>query len=332
MGLKNTIIDITDRSPPLASLKYLKGQVLYKLGIKSHESGATLARADLTQNVKYIEDVVGDYFEYGNLAPDDLVGKHVLEIGPGDTLGVAMLLLAKGAASVTCVDRFKPSVNPDKNRQVCDALIRNLSSEQQARVAGLMDCFIHNKSSTDGRMIAAYGTAIEQLHHDGKKRYFDLVVSRAVLEHVYDLPEAWNEMVKVLKPDGRMLHKVDFRSHKFFNKVHPLYFLTFEEWAWRTMTSPDPTLNRQRSNVYRSLLDRTFRDYRIYYTSLLEHSELVPHPMEMKIGVHYQEGDLAAVGAIRPRLAKQFRDLSDLDLLASGIFIDCRLPVNPSGQ
>jgi hypothetical protein len=54
--------------------------------------------------------------------------------------------------------------------------------------------------------------------------------------------------------------------------------------------------------------------------------------MEMKIGVHYQEGDLAVVRAIRPRLAKQFRDLSDLDLLASGIFIDCRLPVNPTGQ
>jgi 2-polyprenyl-3-methyl-5-hydroxy-6-metoxy-1,4-benzoquinol methylase len=51
-------------------------------------------------------------------------------------------------------------------------------------------------------MIAAYGTAIEQLHHDGKKRYFDLVVSRAVLEHVYDLSEAWNEMVNVLKPKG----------------------------------------------------------------------------------------------------------------------------------
>jgi len=110
-----------------------------------------------------------------------------------------MLLLEKGAASVTCVDRFKPSINPDKNRQVCDALIRNLSSEQQARVDGLMDCFIHNKSSTDGRMIAAYVTAIEQLHHDGNKRSFDLVVSRAVLEHVYNLPEAFQET-----PDKRV--------------------------------------------------------------------------------------------------------------------------------
>jgi hypothetical protein len=96
------------------------------------------------------------------------------------------------------------------------------------------------------------------------------------------------------------------------------------------MTSPDPTLNRQRSNIYRSLLDSTFRDYRIYYTSVLENPELLPHPMEMKLGVHYQDGDLAAVRAIRPRLAKQFRDLSDLELLASGVFIDCRLPVKPS--
>ena len=134
-------------------------------------------------------------------------------------------------------------------------------------------------------------------------------------------------MVRVLKSNGQMLHKVDFRSHKFFNRIHPLYFLTFEEWFWGILSSPDPTLNRQRSDTYRSLLASTFQDYSVYGTSVLENPEMLPHPTEVKLGEHFQENDLAVIKSIRPKLAKPFRHLSDLDLLVSGIFIDCRNPI-----
>lgn len=330
MGIKSALIDLSDSNPFLASLKYLKGQLFFRTGLRSHGSGATLARGDLEHNISYIEKVVRDYFEYGKMSDGDLSGKNILEIGPGDTLGVAMLLLAKGAASVTCLDRFKPKIDPEKNRFVCEGLIRNLTSQERSRIDGLLDFFIRNESSPDGRIIAKYGLPIEQLTPSGSQDGFDLIISRAVLEHVYDLREAWMGMVRVLKSNGQMLHKVDFRSHKFYNRVHPLYFLTFEESFWRILSSPDPTLNRKRSDTYRSLLASTFQDYSVYSTSVLENPELLPHSIEFKLGEHYQENDLAAVKAIRPKLATPFRNLSDLDLMVSGVFIDCRNPVKGS--
>jgi SAM-dependent methyltransferase len=326
MGIKSALIDLSDSNPFLASLKYLKGQLLFRTGLRSHGSGATLARGDLEHNISYIEKVVREYFEYGKMSDGDLAGKNILEIGPGDTLGVAMLLLAKGAASVTCMDRFKPKIDPEKNRFVCEGLIRNLTSQERSRIDGLLDFFIRNESSPDGRLTVKYGMPIEKMADSGNDKGFDLIVSRAVLEHVYDLPVAWREMVRGLNTEGRMLHKVDFKSHKFFNKIHPLYFLTMNDWFWGVISSPDPTLNRKRSDTYRMLLSETFHQYLIYLTSVLENQELSPHPIELKIGEHYRMEDLNAVEAVRPLLAKPFREISDVDLLVSGIFIDCRRP------
>jgi SAM-dependent methyltransferase len=322
--MKQLIAEISDASPFLASLKYLKGQLLYRAGLRGHGSGATAARGGIEKTARYLEGVVRDYLEYGKLDNADLSNKHILEIGPGDTLGVAMLLFAKGAASVTCVDRFKPKVDVEKNRLICESLFRNLGGEEKLRVEGLLDCIVRNESSPDGRLVARYGLPIEQLRESSGHGGYDLIISRAVLEHVYNLHDAWMGMIGVLNPNGQMVHKIDFRNHGYYFKVHPLYFLTLEEMAWNMVSSPDPTLNRNRKGTYESLLSRTCKDYTLHYTSILENPEVLPHPTKLILGEHYSEKDLSDVQSIRPRLAKAFRGISDMDLLVSGVFIRCR--------
>ncbi len=54
---------------------------------------------------------------------------------------------------------------------------------------------------------------------------FDVILSRAVLEHVYDLGSAWRSMDTLLAADGIMLHKVDFQNHGMYGSLHPLRFL-----------------------------------------------------------------------------------------------------------
>src|SRR5438105_14911368 len=93
-------LDFIDRFPLLATLNYCKAQALCRTGIRRHGSGTTAQQLGVAASVEYARDVALDYIRYG--ADGDfsrLRDKHVLEIGPGDNLSVAVMLLAWGAAS-----------------------------------------------------------------------------------------------------------------------------------------------------------------------------------------------------------------------------------------
>src|SRR5215216_5629422 len=98
------------RFPFLSLVRYLTGQIEYRLGLRRHQSGATHSRffANTGESANYITRVGDDYLKYAGVTDDYLVGKNILEIGPGDNLGVALYFLAKGAETVTCIDRFNP--------------------------------------------------------------------------------------------------------------------------------------------------------------------------------------------------------------------------------
>lgn len=150
---------------------------------------------------------------------------------------------------------------------------------------------------------------------------FDLVLSRAVLEHVGNVERSWAAMVSLLDPRGAMWHKVDFRHHGYFGRLHPLHFLTIGERAWSWMSSPDPTLNRKRVDAYRALAAASFRHATILVTHVLEGEEILPHVERLVPGLHYGERELGLIRQIRPRLQPRFRDLTDEELLIGGIFL-----------
>ena len=61
---------------------------------------------------------------------------------------------------------------------------------------------------------------------------FQVIVSRAVLEHVFDVPAAWSSMDALLAPGGSMLHKVDFRNHGLYSSRHPLAYMKVPPSLW----------------------------------------------------------------------------------------------------
>jgi 2-polyprenyl-3-methyl-5-hydroxy-6-metoxy-1,4-benzoquinol methylase len=54
-----------------------------------------------------------------------------------------------------------------------------------------------------------------------------MVVSIAVLEHLYDVESAFNHLSRVTKPEGLGSHMVDFRDHRDFSR--PLEYLLMGE-------------------------------------------------------------------------------------------------------
>jgi hypothetical protein len=311
------------RSPLLSALNYTKGQIRYRFGLAHHRSGASTARYPLEQTVEYVLRCVADYLRYAGVGESYLDGKRILELGPGDNLGVALVLLAKGAARVVCVDPYDPPLDPRRANELYRALVARLSTEERARTERILRVLDDGAIAiAPERLCVHRGTRIDDLPLAPER--FDIVLSRAVLEHVDDVEETWARAVDLLDPRGAMWHKIDFRHHGYFGHLHPLYFLTRPERTWRWLSSPDPTLNRRRIDTYRSLATSTFRDVKIFVTHVLENPEIVPHVERLVRGLHYGDVELDLVRQIRPLLGSRFRQMTDEELLIAGVFVVCR--------
>lgn len=322
-----TLRNVVNKSPKLTHLNYLKGQLAYRLGLTAHKSGATHNRLDLDESVGYVRNAVQDYLRYSGCDDESLVGKRILEIGPGDNLGVGLLFLAYGADSYTAIDRFSPLSNASDNQAVYGRLFQEMSLTEQSRLNGVVETLGPESatiSKNQGRLTAHYNCSIEGLNDRTPSAEFDIIISRAVLEHVFNLDKSWENMVALLAENGEMWHKVDFRNHGFYHQFHPLFFLTASPLLWRFVSQPDPTLNRHRTDKYRSLAEEYFRNSRIFYTHILGQPELIPHRETIEFGRDYKQSDLDLVAEIRPSLAPEFTALTDEELLVNGIFQICK--------
>lgn len=323
-----------DRNPLLATLNHAKGQILYRLGLRGHLSGTTASQLGPEGMVRYAHQVFDDYVRYG--AGGDvgrIQGASVLEVGPGDNLAVALLFLAHGASRVTCADAFSPSADADLRRQVHRLLLESLSASQAANIRPLLQPGPGGQPLFQpGRLEYYYATPIEKLPQIAQNARYNLIVSRAVLEHVVDLEEGWAVMTSLLAPGGEMWHKVDLRAHGMYAAIHPLYFLTIPEWLWKVVSEPDPGLNRWRLPDYRAIAVRDFEEVDIYITHILSEKEITPHVPLEKLPDLIAERHLGLLQQIRPKLPRRLQTLPPEEILVNGIFLICRRPRGAKAQ
>ncbi len=319
-------MSFVDRSPLLAGLNYAKGQALTRLKLRGHYSGSTGLNMSVEDAAGYARRVVADYLIYGAGGnPERLNGKDVLEIGPGDNLGVALVLLAKGARTVTCIDGFAPNFDANHNSHIYGAIYNDLNTDERKRVQDVVTLQSNGTATVGGdRLLNRYGVPIESVTTPLESRSYDIVISRAVLEHLGNLEMGWKNMVRCLRLDGEMWHKVDFRCHNLFGEIHPLYFLTIPDTLWNLISRPDPTMNRLRLPTYRELATRDFYDSRFYITHIAGENEFSPHIERLIPGTHYSQKNIDSIRDIRPQLQKCFSDYSDEDLLVTGTFLALR--------
>jgi hypothetical protein len=287
------------------------------------ESGATHRSFSAAQSVTYIERVVADYFTYGGVSKDWLQGKRVLEIGPGDNLGVALLLAASGAAQVICLDRFETRSDPEQRRKIYQALRSGLPGEQQKRFDAALD--LSTLRFRPEKVRTVIGVPIEKADSVLEAGSFDWILSRAVLEEVpkTKLPACFDVQHRLLAPAGRIAHKIDLRDYGIFSArgFHPLEYWTLPEWLHTLMSSHEPAPNRRRASAYRALLES--RGYRCdtFITHLAgTEAEIEPHWKDWPRDARAEQAR-QLVAQIRLRLAPEFQALSEEDLMTTGIFI-----------
>lgn len=288
---------VTDQLARLAPRLYIQLTGQTGRGAKE-ESAAQIAR--------YFRECFEDYLAALQVNAADtepfLAGKRALEYGPGDVPAVAMLMVAHGAEKVYCVDRFPMVTLSPKNVEVLTCLLEGLSGEAKRRAES---CFRES-----GR--PASGLSEDRIHYlvrpgglSGLSRAVDLVISRAVLEHVDDLSATFADMYHALRDGGISAHQVDLKSHGLHRR-NPLDFLTWPQSLWQWMYGHKGVPNRWRVDRYRDVIRERGLDM-----ILLEPTG------------HASETD---VEEVRPYLAPPFRNLSDEDLSWLGFWLICRKP------
>ena len=240
---------------------------------------------------EYFARSVNDYCAQLGVEPSFFAQKRVLEYGPGDTLGVALLLYAQGASRVDCVDRFPIYRATPKSAGIYRAILDSLDGEARRRAER---AFVEPGNPWSGLDPAKIEYRVTRGGLSGLRAAYDVVLSRSVLALVSQLAETIADSAAVLKPDGVSIHKVDLSSHGL-DRNRPLDFLTWPALAYRLMYSRKGRPNRWRVDHYQTLL----RDAGL-------------HIRKLEPTGHVSNAD---VEFIRPHLDCAFRDVP-ADLLS----------------
>lgn len=216
----------------------------------THQTGRGSDDENIQETTDYFYRCFYEYQERLGLSIDEfnkyLENRVILEYGPGDILGVALLLYAHGAKMVHCVDRFPLQKMTSKNISVYHCIIEKLSGleKERARYAFKIP---GNPSSGFNDSIINYSTTKNGL--SGKIKKYDLIISRAVLEHVNDIDATFSDIKTSLAIHGKSIHKVDLKSHGL-DRYQPFDFLTWPCFLYELMYSHKGFPNRWRVDKY----------------------------------------------------------------------------------
>ena len=270
------------------------------------------------------------YLKYSGLTRETLKDKTVLEIGPGDNIGVALRFLAAGAKRVVCLDKFVHYPDGPVHLRLYRALRATLPAEDQARFDQAVNLDTSVKLDPK-RFEWIYGKGIEETDALFAPGSFDVIVSAAVLEEIYDTDLAFKKMDRLLAPGGYTIHKIDLRDYDMFYKhgFHRLEFLTIPDFVYRYMTQSSGQPNRRLVDYYRGKMAELGYDSTIHIAMAANGEEMEEYKVKLVKGVDYTEESLQTYQAMRPRLLPRYQSLSDEDLITEAILLSGRKPLEP---
>tara|TARA_X000000950_G_C13896044_1_gene652819 strand:- start:1158 stop:2117 length:960 start_codon:yes stop_codon:yes gene_type:complete len=253
--------------------------------------------------------------------------KSVAEIGPGDSLGMALCALITGVEEYTIFDSQK-NINKEVNYKILDDLIvlfRNmedipneyefpeirpkldnynfpreilsksylkkmLSNERLKNIRRYIDSFNSNNSK------------IKYIFNFEKKiiSQFDLFISQAVLEHIDNLDEFFFFMRNALKENGYVSHQIDLKSHNISSKW---------DGHWQ----------------YSKIFWKVLRGNRLWFINRYTYSDYIKLFDKNRFRTLFIDRNIKIPSFNKSKLAKEFKYMSDIDRHTSGFFIQAEI-------
>ncbi|MCU1266087.1 MAG: Methyltransferase type 12 [Acidobacteria bacterium] len=299
------------------------------------EHGSTHSHKTLDESLSYIEEQFQDYLAYGQLTSDQLRGKKILELGFGDNVGVALRFLSAGAAKVICIDKFCSKRDAGREEEIYSALREQLTSEERGRFDKAVD--LTDGISFDATRISySRGLDLEPATRALQipEGSFDIIISRAVIEEIYDPAVVFAQVDKLLAPNGMMLHKIDLSDYGIFTDggMHPLTFLTIPHSVYRLMATDSGIPNRKLIGYYREHMHKLGYDTRLLITDTVGHGPHVPHKEIAELDQVFFQTAQPVISEIRPKLSREYRQMTDEELMVRGVFLVARKPAGSGSR
>lgn len=304
----------------------------FKSGDNESLLGSTHQGRNLTESLAYINAQFDDYLQYWGKPLSALQGKRVLEIGFGDNIGVALKFIAAGASYVVCLDKFYAKRDTRREVEIYAALRETLDEESKRRFDSAIDLNNSGRSNPE-KIRCIYGVDVEDSQELWNSPPFDLVISRAAIQHIYRCEKTFAGMDRLLVPGGHMLHKIDFSDQNMFQDkgMNPLEFLTIPEPVYRLMVEGSGRPNRKFIRDYSEILNDLGYERQLLITDVFGRGgkgDLKPHKRTLDAEADYVANARSLIKKIRPRLISKFKRLSDEELMVSGIFMVARKPTS----
>ena len=253
----------------------------------------------------------------------------IVELGPGDSLGIGLASLIASAKKYIAIDVIKYA-DQEKNLLILNELkhlfqnrtaIPDLNEFPEIKphlesyqfpswltccstdlsfndhVHSLQNALSHINSSTSPIAYASPENAFESISENS----IDFIFSQAVLEHVDDIDAVYRNCYKWLAPGGLMSHQIDFKSHGMALTWDGHW--TYSPLVWQMIRGRRPYLiNRKPCSVHlNKMLNCGFEIVE------LEHFKMA--------------------STLKHRhLAHRFRSMSPEDLTTAGAYIIARKP------
>jgi len=206
-----------------------------------------------TENDSSVETSVSDVtrqFDWWtkNIGSDVWRGKRVLELCPGDSLGVGVLALKNGATSYTAFDMFKL-----EKPQNTSAVIG------QDKLAGEGLAYVVDPNFRPSRELA------------GQK--FDLIISNAAFEH-FDNPEQTIRDIFDVAAEGCVTaHVIDFQTHTRWIRDHdPNNIYRYSRWLYRLFSFPGQPNRWRPGKLATAFSQAGWKDVRIMHQTNVDSS------------------------------------------------------------
>ncbi|HKF66059.1 MAG TPA: hypothetical protein VKB36_06015, partial [Vicinamibacterales bacterium] len=107
---------------------------LRRAHIRTDQIGGTAAafsEGDLDSALRAIDATFDAYVQHAGMGEGALHGRRVLELGPGDNIGVAARFAAAGASFVSTIDKFVPLRDSPYHRRLYASLRNRLTTDEQ---------------------------------------------------------------------------------------------------------------------------------------------------------------------------------------------------------
>jgi hypothetical protein len=277
-------------------------------------------------NARYCYSVWLRHLSYLALYNGNRVPARVAELGPGDSLGVGLAALLSGSEKYYALDVIK-FWQPARNIQIFNDLLILFNSRANIpdnfefpNIFPVLDdySFPSNILTEEMLMLSLNPARIEKIISELNnpddsnntiikfkipwferkvinERSLDLILSQAVMGQVDELENTYFSMNSWLIESGFISHSIDFRSTGFTRSWNGHW--TLSEFEWKVVRGGRVyAINRQPISTHRALLKR-------YNFPIL-----------------YEKTITSNNGFKKADLARQFQNITEEDLITSGIF------------